>query len=218
MLLILVVCVGVKAPAQTANVRTDSCSVIQEAGKGIYSMLNSYIAYMANPKNSLETRRYYKAEAQQLFINDCNPFTEIVEFEDGTKEVIPREGAIIDMVSLRNMRPQKIIIKMYFNGLIHMNYKYVEIGTADIIDMRVSKLEPYDVDPEGKRLYVCSVYFDHLLTGVTPEGRICQEIRHKWVVCHVKVEEVQDPTSGETYNEFMVKFGDIYVESIEKLW
>ncbi len=181
-------------------------------------MLNKYIAFMADPQNDSDTRFYYKEEAQKLFVNNCNPYTEIVEFEDGTKETIRRESVTMQVVSLRNRTPRTKPMKDYFRGLIKMNYRYVKIESADIVDMRVSKLQPYGKDADGKQLYVCSVFFDQVFVGVTPEGRKYQDITHKWVVCYVQVDEIYDPETGDTYQEYMVRLGDVHVESIEKLW
>ena len=90
--------------------------------------------------------------------------------------------------------------------------------STDIAGMRVSKLQPYGKDADGKQLYICSVFFDQVFVGTTPEGRKYQDITHKWVVCYVQVDEVYDPGTDETYREYMVRLGDVHVESIEKLW
>ena len=139
-------------------------------------------------------------------------------FEDGSRETIRRESVTMQVASLRNKTPRTKPMKEYFRGLIKMNYKYVKMESTDIADMRVSKLQPYGKDADGKQLYVCSVFFDQVFVGVTPEGRKYQDITHKWVVCYVQVDEVYDPETGDTYREYMVRLGDVHVESIEKLW
>ena len=204
--------------AQEFTLSEQDKKVLIERAKEKVAMMNRYIAFMADPKNDNDTRFYYKEEGQKLFVNDCNPFTEIVEFKDGTKEIIQRESVTMQVASLRNTKPRTKPMKEYFRGLIKMNYKYVKMESTDIADMRVSKLQPYGKDADGKQLYVCSVFFDQVFVGVTPEGRKYQDITHKWVVCYVQVDNVFDPTTGDTYPEYMVRLGDVHVESIEKLW
>lgn len=204
--------------AQKFTLSDQDVKVLKERAAEKVGMMNKYIAFMADPKNDSDTRFYYKEEAQKLFVNDCNPFTEIVEFEDGSRETIRRESVTMQVASLRNKTPRTKPMKEYFRGLIKMNYKYVKMESTDIADMRVSKLQPYGKDADGKQLYVCSVFFDQIFVGVTPEGRKYQDITHKWVVCYVQVDEVYDPETGDTYREYMVRLGDVHVESIEKLW
>lgn len=193
-------------------------AVLKERAKEKVAMMNRYIAYMADPRNPENTRFGYKEEAQNLFINKCNDYTEIVEFENGEKETIQREGVTMQVASLKNKTPRTKPMKSYFRGLIKMNYKSVNMESTDIADMRVSKLQPYGKDAEGNQLYICSVFFDQVFVGVTPEGRKYQDITHKWAVCYVQVDEVLDETTGETYKEYMVSLGDVHVDSIEKLW
>ena len=71
--------VVINSTAQNKDVLKDAC--IRPT-----SFLNRYIAYMAAPSNSEDTRFGYKKEAQDLFINKCNDYTEIVEFENGEKK------------------------------------------------------------------------------------------------------------------------------------
>ena len=204
--------------AQKFTLGEQDIKVLKERAAEKVGMMNKYIAFIKKKKNDSDTRFYYKEEAQKLFVNDCNPFTEIVEFEDGSRETIRRESVTMQVASLRNKTPRTKPMKEYFRGLIKMNYKSVKMESTDIADMRVSKLQPYGKDADGKQLYVCSVFFDQVFVGVTPEGRKYQDITHKWVVCYVQVDKVYDPETGDTYNEYMVRLGDVHVESIEKLW
>ena len=173
---------------------------------------------MADPQKDNETRFYYKDQAQKLFINDCNGFKEILEYKDGRKKEIWREGVTMEVVSLRNQTPRPKPMKQYFRGLISMTYKSVLIETTDITDMRVSKLQPYGKDKNGRMMYVCSVYFDQLFIGRRGDGGIYKDLTRKWVVCYVQVDEVYDPDTGETFSEYMVRLGDVHVESIEKIY
>lgn len=191
--------------------------VLIERAKEKVKQLNDYISYMADPQQKEKTRYYYKDQAQQLFINDCNRFKEIVEYKDGTKEEVWREGVTMEVASLRRKTPRQRPMKEYFRGLITMTYKSVTIETTDIADMRVSKLQKYGVDENGKTLYICSVYFDQAFVGRRGDGGVYKDITHKWVVCYVQVDDVFDEETGETYPEYMVKLGDVHVESIEKM-
>lgn len=204
--------------AQKFTLSAQDEKVLKERAKEKVAMMNRYIAYMADPQKKLDTRNGYKGEAQKLFVNDCNKFLEIVEFQDGTQETIFRDGVTMQVGSTRRKTPSTKLMKAYFRGLINMNYKYVQMKSTDISDMRVSKLQPYGKDADGKQLYVCSAFFDQVFVGVTPEGRKYQDITHKWVVCYVQVDEVYDPETGEDYREYMVRLGDVHVISTEKLW
>ena len=102
-------------------------AVLKERAKEKVAMMNRYIAYMADPRNPENTRFGYKEEAQNLFINKCNDYTEIVEFENGEKETIQREGVTMQVASLKNKTPRTKPMKSYFRGLIKMNYKSVNM-------------------------------------------------------------------------------------------
>lgn len=191
--------------------------VLKQRAKEKVKQLNDYISFMANPQKDSKTRYYYKAEAQKLFINDCERFKEIVEYRDGSKEEVWREGVTMEVASLRSRKPRPKPMKEYFRGLITMTYKSVTIETTDIADMRVSKLQPYGRDEDGKMMYICSVYFDQVFVGRRGDGGVYKDITHKWVVCYVQVDEVLNEETGDTYPEYMVRLGDVHVESIETM-
>lgn len=191
--------------------------VLKQRAKEKVKQLNDYISFMANPQKESKTRYYYKGEAQKLFVNNCDRFKEIVEYKDGSKKEVWREGVTMEVASLRNRKPRPKPMKEYFRGLITMTYKSVTIETTDIADMRVSKLQPYGKDENGKMMYICSVYFDQAFIGRRGDGGVYKDITHKWVVCYVQVDEVLDEETGETYPEYMVKLGDVHVESIETM-
>ena len=205
--------VAASASAQSSQ----DMEVLKQRAKEKVKQLNDYISFMANPQKPSKTRFYYKGEAQKLFINNCERFKEIVEYKDGTKEEVWREGVIMEVASLRNRKPRPKPMKEYFRGLITMGYKSVTIETTDIADMRVSKLQPYGKDENGKMMYICSVYFDQAFIGRRGDGGVYRDITHKWVVCYVQVDDVYDEETGDTYPEYMVKLGDVHVESIESM-
>lgn len=191
--------------------------VLKQHAKEKVKQLNDYISYMADPNEKVSNRNFSKEQAQKLFINDCERFKEIVEFEDGSKEEIWRDGVIMEVASLRRRTPRPRPMKEYFRGLINMTYKSVTIESTDMADMRVSRLQPYGRDENGEMMYVCTVHFEQVFHGVTPEGRKYEDVTRKWVVCYVQVDKVLDETTGQTYPEYMVDLGDVHVESIERL-
>ena len=192
--------------------------VLKQHAREKVKQLNDYISYMADPNEKESNRNFSKEQAQKLFIENCNPFKEIVEFKDGTKEQIWRkDGVIMEVASLRRRTPRPRPMKEYFRGLINMTYKSVVIESTDMADMRVSKLQPYDRDEKGNLRYVCTVHFEQVFHGVTPEGRKYEDVTRKWVVCYVQVDQVLDEKTGQTYPEYMVDLGDVHVESIERL-
>ena len=189
--------------------------VLKQRAKEKVKQLNDYISFMANPQKDSKTRYFYKGEAQKLFINNCERFKEIVEYRDGSKEEVWREGVTMEVASLRSRKPRPKPMKEYFRGLITMTYKSVTIETTDIADMRVSKLQPYGRDEDGKMMYICSVYFDQVFVGRRGDGGFYKDSTHTWVVCYVQVDEVLNEETGDTYPEYMVRLGDVHVESIE---
>lgn len=212
-LIIAMLFVSGKALTQTS----EDLEMLKERAREKVKQLNDDISFMADPQKAWETRNYYKGEAQKLFINDCERFKEIIKYKNGIEEEVWRDGVTMEVASLSNRKPRPRPMKEYFRGLINMSYKSVKIETTDIADMRVSKLQPYGKDKNGKMMYVCSVYFDQAFIGIRRDGGKYVDMTHKWVVCYVQVDEVLDVETGETYPEYMVKLGDVHVESIETL-
>lgn len=192
--------------------------VIKQRAKEKVGMLNKYISFIANPQKKWETRVSYKEEAQKLFIHDCNSYTEILEFKNGTRKVIENKGVTMGVSSVNNPTPRDKPMKQYFRGLMTMGYQSVTIETTDIADMRVSKLQPYGKDKDGKQLYTCSVYFDQVFIGQRGDGGVYKDLTRKWVVCYVQVDEVLDEETGETRPEYMVRLGDVFVISTERIF
>lgn len=177
-------------------------------------MLSDYISFIADHQKKMKTRTFYKEVAQKLFINDCNSYTEILEFTDGIKkEKIHKGGVTMNVVSVRNKTSRRKSMKQYFEGLMTMGYKPIAIETTDIVDMRVSKLQPYGRGEEGRMLYTCSVYFDQAFIGKMVDGGTYKDLTRKWVICYVQIDEVLDKETGDTKPEYMVRFGDIYAIS-----
>lgn len=192
--------------------------VLKQRAKEKVKMLNDYISFIADPRKKMETRAQYKGEAQKLFVHNCNSYTEILEFADGTKKEIHKDGVTMGIASVRNRTPRQKPMRQYLRGLMTMGYKSVTIETTDIADMRVSKLQPYGRDEDGRMLYICSVYFDQVFIGQRGDGGTYKDLTRKWVVCYVQVDEVLNEETGETKPEYMVRLGDVYVISVEKVF
>lgn len=200
--LIALLFVAINTNAQTEE---DYNMIIQRAKEKV-KQLNDYISYMADPQKTLKTKSYYKKQALQLFIHDGEAYTEIIEYQNGNKEKIQREGVTMEVASLSNRKPRTRLMKTYFDGLMNMKYTSVSIQSTDIADMRVSKLQPY-----GNGQYICSVYFDQAFIGKRREGGSYKDITRKWVVCYVQIDETIDGP------EYMIRLGDVHVESISKM-
>lgn len=181
--------------------------------KEMVKQLNDYISYMADTHKSLNTRMGYKKMAEQLFLNDCKPYDEIVEYDDGHKETIRREGVTMEVVSLRNPKPRKKPMPEYFRGIINLGkiYGSVSVETTEIADMTVSELKPY-----GDGLYICTVYYDQKFTGRRIEKGTYREITRKWAVVYVQVDQVIGD-DGQTEEEYLVRLGDVHASSIRKI-
>ena len=202
------------AAADAYALSAEDVQILKLRAREKVKQLNDYISFMADKKKPAKTRYYYKDIAQTLFINNCDGYKEITEFEDGTQEESWHDGVVMEVASTRNQIPRTKPMKTYFRGLITMNYTSVTIETTDIADMRVSELKPYGKDENGNTLYICSVIFDQVFIGQRADGGIYKDITRKWVVCYVKVDEVYNSQTGETESEYMVSLGDVHVISV----
>ena len=205
-------------PCASYSQTTQDLKVLKDRVKEKVFILNNKIAFMADPTMDKKDRIDSKESAQRLFVNDCMPFIEIVDFKDGTQDVISRKGVNMQVSSTRSEKPSTKLMPIYFYGLINMNYKYVTMTSSDIDDMEVSTLQPYGRDQNGNMLYTCSVFYFQTFVGVTPEGRKYADITKKRIVCYVQVEEVLNEKTGEMKPEYMVRLGDVFVISTKKLW
>ena len=170
--------------------------------------LNDYISFMANKQEPNENKKYYKKSALDLFVEKGEPFIEIIEFADGSKKKIDREGVVMETATIRNRKPRKRLMKTYFDDLIGDPAQQIIIQSTDIADMRVSQLEAY-----GDGRYICSVYFDQAYIKKYKDGHVYKDITRKWVVCYVD----RHITTDSTEAEYVVTLGDIHVESVSNM-
>lgn len=213
-ILFLLLAVSFSAFSSITYAQTDSrIEMLKLRAKEKVKQLNDYIGYMADARKPMNTKMGYKKMAEQLFLNDCKPYDEIVEYEDGHKETIRREGVTMEVVSLRNPKPRKKPMPEYFRGIINLGkiYSSVSVETTEIADMSVSELKPY-----GNGLYICTVYFDQKFTGRRIEQGTYREITRKWAVVYVQVDQVIGD-DGQTEEEYLVRLGDVHASSIRKI-
>lgn len=207
LLLCALVMLSINASAQIE----DNYESLKQRAKEEVKMLNDYISYLADPINKdKSTKLYYKEQAENLFIYACGPYSEKVEFKDGSVKTITHEdGVTMEVSSTKNTTPRTKPMTKYFNGLIYLSkiYKSVSIETTDVADMRVSKITKR---PDGK--YECAVYFDQTFIGKRGDGTTYADITRKWVICYI--EEI-DTLDGKEYD---TKLGDVHVISTEKIF
>ncbi len=205
-LFLFLFCSNSEVFAQTA---AEEEMILQRAKEKV-AQLNDFISFMANPQKPGQTRNYYKKQAEHLFIFDCNPYDEVIEYKDKRtgelkRRKIQRQGVTMEVASLRKTNPIPKLMRLYFRGLIGMSYKRVEIETTDIADMRVSKLEKVN----DENLYVCTVHFEQKFLGIRGDGNAYEDITRKWVVCYIQIDNTVNGI------EYSIRLGDVYVDSIE---
>lgn len=148
-----------------------------------------YISLMANPKEELDARQYYKAAAMNLFIERGEPYE-----EDGRY----KKGVLMEVTSVNRKNAYPKLIKSYFDGLMRLKYDVVQISTTEIAEMEVSKLRQ-----TGDNKYVCTCYFEQAFCGYRDGRPIYKDITRKRVKCYVMVEQTED---GE---ELIILLGDV---------
>lgn len=204
--LIVAVMLSINASAQIE----DNYESLKQRAKEEVKMLNDYISYLADPSQDKNTKNYYKEQAEGLFIYSCGPYSEKVEFKDGSVKTITHEdGVTMEVSSTKNTTPRAKPMTKYFNGLIYLSriYKAVSVETTDVADMQVSKITKR---PDGK--YECAVYFDQTFIGKRGDGTTYADITRKWVICYIEEIDTLDGTEYDT------KLGDVHVISTEKIF
>lgn len=188
----------------------DNYESLKERAREEVKMLNDYISYLADPSQDKSTKNYYKEQAEGLFIYACGPYSERIEFKDGSVKTISHsDGVTMEVSSTKNTTPRTKPMKTYFNGLIYLSkiYKSVYVETTDVADMRVGEITKR---PDGK--YECVVYFDQTFIGKRGDGTTYADITRKWVLCYI--EEIETLTG----TEYDTKLGDVHVISTKKIF
>lgn len=183
--------VSINASAQT---REDQIRL--RAAQRVGQMCD-YISLMANPKEDLDARRYYKTAALNLFIERGEQYE-----EDGRY----KKGVLMEVTSVNRKPAYPKLIKTYFEGLMQLKYDVVQISTTEIAEMEVSKLRQI-----GDNKYVCTCYFEQAFCGYRDGKPIYKDITRKRVKCYVMVEQTED---GE---ELIILLGDVTALDTRKL-
>lgn len=160
------------------------------------------IAYMANPKNKLSNRQYYRTSALKLFIGKGYEYE-----EDGRT----RKGVSMEVTSLNKKskgHKSQLLIRDYFTNLIErLKYDKVVMQTTDVASMKISDLQQIDDDT-----YVCTVYFVQVFRGYGRDNTpTYQDKTSKHIKCYVKVEETEDG------REYIVLLGDVTATDTQRI-
>lgn len=160
------------------------------------------IAYMANPQNKLNNRKYYRTSALKMFIGKG------YEYEENGRT---RDGVYMEVTSLNkksNGKPSHPLIRNYFTNLIErLKYEKVVVQTTDVASMKISELQQIDDDT-----YVCTVYFVQVFRGYGRDNTpTYQDKTSKHIKCYVKVEETEDG------REYIVLLGDVTATDTQRI-
>jgi len=158
------------------------------------AQMNDYIAYMADPKKDKETRLYYRKQALNLFIGMGYEYE-----EDG----IDKEGVRMEVTSVNRKKPRSRLTRVYFTGLINMNYDAVTIETTKCYEIQVSNLKKI-----GDNEYVCTCDFEQFFSGFR-DGKLVygREKTRKRVKCYVYVVETLGK-DNQIVEEYVIRLGD----------
>ncbi len=173
--------------AQTSRSNND---VKKRAAERV-ALLQDYIAFMADKRDDIETREYYKKKALPLFIGSGYEYEENGVTKDGVK---------MQTTSLNTNSTKNALMREYFQRLINLRYSDVKITSSDVVDMKVSDLKKI-----GEDRYVCTVQYVQKFYGFK-DGELAYgpDITTKRITCYVEAERVE---GGKT--EYIMRLGDV---------
>lgn len=184
----LLLCISVFFITISASGQSKEDMLRRRAAQKVGQMCD-YIEFMADKVKNIDTRKYYRLMALNLFINKGNAYE-----EDGRM----KEGVLMEITSVNRKKTDHPLIREYFTNLINLRYEKVVINTTEVADIRVSNLQRID-DNE----YVCTCYFEQAFCGYRDGKPIYKDITRKKIKCYVFVEQTED---GE---EYIVMLGDV---------
>ena len=184
----LLLCISVFFITISASGQSKEDMLRRRAAQKVGQMCD-YIEFMADKVKNIDTRKYYRLIALNLFINKGNAYE-----EDGRM----KEGVLMEITSVNRKKTDHPLIRDYFTNLINLKYEKVVINTTEVADIRVSNLQRID-DNE----YVCTCYFEQAFCGYRDGKPIYKDITRKKIKCYVFVEQTED---GE---EYIVMLGDV---------
>lgn len=180
----------------------DKDKILQQRVKERVKLMNDFVSYMGDKRNSEGSRYYYRKKALLLFIGKG------YEYEENG---VTKQGVMMQTTSVN--RPGVVTntpLRDYFSRLIELKYSNVNITSTEIADMKVSDLKKVD-SGEGTTLYMCTVQYVQYFRGEYGDGYVYADKTTKRIVCYVEVEETED---GQ---EFITKLGDVEAICTERL-
>ena len=197
--LMAILCVSAHLSAQGINAVEDMAR--KRAAERVAQM-NDYVSFMASKNNPLNTRRYYRTKALNLYIGKGGEYY----LND-----VRSNGVVMEVSSVNRRTVSKLLIRDYFTNLINMRYTSVDITSTEAAEMKISNLQKIDDDT-----YVCTCQFVMLFTGKRGDGLTYRDKTTKRIKCYVKAEEVVED-DGSTSVEYMVLLGDTQCVSTERI-
>ncbi|MBR1476086.1 MAG: hypothetical protein IJ724_10015 [Muribaculaceae bacterium] len=156
-------------------------------------VMNQNITFMGDKNNPIDTRRYYRKQALNLFVGFGYEYTKDGQYCD---------GVTMETTSKYRRNKTRKLIRDYFEALIGLRYSQVKIESTDVAAMKVSNLKKVADDE-----YVCTCTFDQAFCGYRDGRPVYKDITTKRVICHIKLEQTIDGL------EAVVMLGD--VEALE---
>lgn len=178
-------CIVISVSAQI----TDQDEMIKRRAAEKVAQMNDYISFMASKKKSLDTRKYYKTKALNLFFGKGYSYE-----ENG----IEKDGVMMEITSVNRKSVSHKLIRIYFDNLINLKYTDVQITSTEIANIKVSNLQQIDED-----LYVCTCQYDQAFVGFRDGRPVYKDITTKRIKCYVKAEDTEDGT------EYIIMLGDV---------
>lgn len=156
--------------------------------------MNDCISFLADKSKDLDTRKYYRQKALNLFIEKGEPYK--------VDDEIRNEGVKIYVSSAFRRKPTCRLIKDYLTGLINLRYSKVDIVSTEICEIKKSELQKID-DNE----YVSTVCYVQKITGYKDNMPMFQDKTRRKIKIHIYAEKTID---DEGINpSYLVYLGDV---------
>lgn len=166
-------------------------NVIKRRIPEVFGQLNDYISLIADKKQSLKKKLYYKEKALNLFIGKGYEYE-----EDGVK----KEGVILEVASKNRKQTRRLLIRNFLDNLINRldDYTDVKITSTEIGNIKLSELIQVGTNWEGE----CD--FNQVFEGMRDGRPVYRDITTKRIKCYVTAEDTEDGW------EYIIKLGNIY--------
>jgi len=165
------------------------------------AQMNDNISFMADKSKYVDTRKYYRQRALNLFIEKGEPFE-----EDG----IHNSGVKIEISSIHRKKLVRRLMKDYLTGLINLRYSKVDVVSTDIYGISMSELQKID-DNE----YVCTACYVQKFVGYRDNTPMFSDKTHRKIKIYIHAEETID---DEEFNpSCLVYLGDVTASEITRI-